>query len=148
MAGRPKMMAEKVAGLEAKTEEVWNLISEYIPEQYENDTGPLANDPLCKAWCAALNVATDSMYIMEDLARSLRAKAGIAEPESSTEFLAKSREAIARARLREKDNSEEKPAKGEAPGGVPTRLETGVLSSRMSLGRRTGVNSNGDGLDP
>ena len=88
MAGRPKMMAKKMTDLEAKTNEMFDLISEYIPEQYELFEGPTGKDPLCDAWNTALFAVTDAMQRMNQLARMLRDKAGIDEPEPSAAVLA------------------------------------------------------------
>ena len=89
MAGRPKMMANKITELEAKTEEVWELIEKYIPKQYEMHEGPLEEaDELCQCWNKAVFKATDAMTAMANLAEMLRAKAGIPEPESRVACLA------------------------------------------------------------
>ena len=82
MAGRPKMMAKKITDLEARTEEVWGLIEQYIPKQYEMHEGPLEEtDELCQCWNRAVFAATDAMTAMANLAEMLRAKAGIDEAE-------------------------------------------------------------------
>jgi len=89
MAGRPKMMANKIAELEAKTEEVFNLMEDYIPEQYKMHEGPLEEtDELCQCWNRAWFGAADAMSSMYSLAIVLRAKAGIPEPERSAALLA------------------------------------------------------------
>ncbi|MCH8853350.1 MAG: hypothetical protein IID41_11975 [Planctomycetes bacterium] len=81
MAGRPKMMANKITELEAKTEEVFNLITEYIPKQYEMYEGRLEKaSELCQYWKKAEFMVTDAMYAMGVLAATLRAKAGISDP--------------------------------------------------------------------
>ena len=84
MAGRPKMMANKITELEAKMDEVWELITEYIPEQYEMHEGPLEKaGELCQSWKKAEFLATDAMSAMANLAEMLRGKAGINEEEFS-----------------------------------------------------------------
>ena len=81
MAGRPKMMANKITDLADKAEEVFNLITEYIPEQYEMHEGPLEKaGELCQSWKKAEFLATDAMSAMGVLAAMLRAKAGISDP--------------------------------------------------------------------
>ena len=81
MAGRPKAMANKITELEAKAEEVWELIEKYIPKQYEMHEGPLEEaGELCQYWNKAVFMATDAMYAMGVLAAMLRAKAGISDP--------------------------------------------------------------------
>ena len=89
------MMANRITDLEAKTEEVFSLIDEYIPEQYQMGDGPLKDDPPCIAWNKALFTAADAMTSMRELAMLLRAKAGIPESESRQKllkYLAKSNE--------------------------------------------------------
>ena len=79
MAGRPKMMAKRITELEAKVEEVWVLLEDYMPEQYADLS---VESPLCDAWNAANFAITDASYRMAELATMLRAKAGIPESES------------------------------------------------------------------
>ena len=81
VAGQPKTTARKITELEAKAEEVFNLISDYIPERYEGFEGPFEEaDPLCQCWNKALWTATDAIREMGALAAMLRAKAGVSDP--------------------------------------------------------------------
>ena len=80
MPGRPKMMAKKITELEAKAEEVFNLITEYIPKQYEMHEGPLEEmDELCRGWNESMFAIIDASCRVGELAKMLRAKAGIDE---------------------------------------------------------------------
>ena len=79
MPGRPKMMAKKIAGLDAKLDEVWGLLLDYMPKQYAVGS---VESPLCDAWNAAEGAITDASNHMGYLATMLRAKAGIPESES------------------------------------------------------------------
>lgn len=82
MPGRPKMMAKKITDLADKAEELYSLIEEYIPKQYEMHEGPLEEtDELCQCWNKAVFMLTDAMGATSILAEMLRAKAGINEAE-------------------------------------------------------------------
>lgn len=83
MPGRPKVMAKNITELAEKAEEVFNLILEYIPKQYEMREGPFRRaDLLCQLWKEAEWKITDAMYATSTLAKILRDKAGIPESEA------------------------------------------------------------------
>ena len=78
------MMAKKITDLADKSEELYSLISELIPEQYEMCEGPLEKaSELCQYWNKAVFKHTDAMCATANLAEMLRGKAGINEEEFS-----------------------------------------------------------------
>ena len=84
MPGRPKMMAKKITDLADKAEELYSLISELIPRQYEMWEGPLEKaSELCQCWNKGVFMLTDAMCATANLAEMLRGKAGINEEEFS-----------------------------------------------------------------
>ena len=140
MAGRPKMMEKKVTGIEAKAFCLSAEVFCEVPKQYLDR--PTA-DPICVAWNDAVDATMLAMIATEKLGNLLRAKANITEPGPQEKIALDDGE------------SYEPPPKDwslwdfvESCAGVSPRLKRRVSSTRMSLGHRNGVNSNGDDLDP
>ena len=85
MAGRPKMMAEKVIRLELRAFELQDDLRRAAPRQYleRDDCGP---DPLglSDAWYRAVETSEDAYLAVEELAGILRGRAGMAYDEPDT----------------------------------------------------------------
>lgn len=136
MAGRPVKMAEKTTALEARALQLSYDVFCERPKQYLDR--PTA-DPICVAWNDAVSATMLAMTATEKLGNLLRAKANITEPGLN--------EKITLADGKPYEPPPKEWSLAEACAGVPTRLEMGVSSERMSLGRRNGDNSNGDDMD-
>ena len=137
MAGRPVKMAEKVRAIE---ERAFCLSADVFcerPKQYQDRP---TTDPICVAWNDAANATMLASIATEKLGNLLREKAHITEP-GPNEKMALDNESPYKPPLKEWRLA-------EACAGVPPRPAMGVSPNRMSVGRRPGVNSNGDGLDP
>lgn len=115
MAGRPKMMANKITDLAEKMEELFSLIEKYIPEQYEMWEGPLEKaGELCQCWNMAVFKVTDAMSATSSLAEMLRAKAGIDEAEHRA-----ARRAERAKTTEQRENPQAVPCCGQGTSGEP-----------------------------
>ena len=77
MAGRPKMMAEKVTVLEDEALALSMGVFLEMPKQYRERPG---YDPICQAWNDALDATALATRATQKLGELLRKKAKIAEP--------------------------------------------------------------------
>ncbi|MCH8881004.1 MAG: hypothetical protein IID34_14135 [Planctomycetes bacterium] len=113
------MMAKKIADLEAKMEEVWKLLEGYLPEQYEMHEGPLEKaSELCQGWNYAMFGIIDATCRVGELAKMLRAKAGINEEDFRAAYRAERLAKMAgKNEQRENPQAQERRADSETATG-------------------------------
>ena len=100
MAGRPMRKAKQVTALEAKMDEVRELMDEvcelfdgHMPDHYHDRTPTeLSRDPRGKAWVDASEAIDNASDLLGDLGVMLREKAGITLEEAKAAIAASEEE--------------------------------------------------------